>query len=233
MATSTVIKTISLVRLKPGVDRQRLRDEFLSTIAPAILEDSNTPLGMVANFEEGPPPGVTLYGDRSKTGEPTDMLLEMTFSSPESVNAVLTELAQRLGSLSLPTASYDITDHVVFDRQLIAGGKPSTGFKLMRGLYFFADLPDSAASRSWLNHEKLAASVHIGCCRYVRHWVNRPLTPGAPKVRGFSDLQFATIDDLANRYFDCERGRREIMQDISHFIERGMDRIYAREYVLR
>lgn len=97
---------------------------------------------------------------------------------------------------------------------------------------FHPDLPDSAARRSWDHHVALALRVHQGAARYVRSWIDAPLTTGAPRFQGMTELYFATRDDMRDRWFGSDSQRAEIVQDIGHFLLSGV-RLYTSEHVLK
>jgi hypothetical protein len=219
---------VTLLRAAPGVSPAALRDRLLSqetashllTLAPEFLAIS---------LQTGAPEGVVLYGDASATERPHHALVEARVNNPadfiEALDALLRGTAEQ-------GQSYTVETRTVFNHGEIRFGRPSSGFRLMRGLMFHEDLPISAIRRSWEAHESLAQKVHIGCCLYARHLVLDRLTPDGPPLGGFAELRFATKADLVERYFADERGRQEILQDITHFIRGGTDRIYAEEHIL-
>ena len=95
------------------------------------------------------------------------------------------------------------------------------------------DLAPAAARRQWAHHARLAIRVHIGMTRYVQHWVDEALTPGAPTIHGLSELYFPSLAEMRDRYFDSERGKAEILHDIGHFIASGSKRFYGQEYIIK
>jgi hypothetical protein len=103
---------------------------------------------------------------------------------------------------------------------------------MIHPLHFHADMPDSAVRRSWANHAKLAVKVHVGAERYRQHWIEERLTADGPHYRGASELHFASRQELIEGYFDSQRGREEIVQDIAHFIAGRPPRIFTREHVV-
>lgn len=98
-------------------------------------------------------------------------------------------------------------------------------------IQFHDDLPDSAARRSWAQHAKLAAGIHVGAGRYVRNWVEAR-SANAPPVRGIVEIDFATVPDLTERYFAPPDGMARIIQDTGHFVGRAT-RLYMVEEQLR
>ena len=137
-----------------------------------------------------------------------------------------------LGSAPDMVHSYAVEARLVFDRGAPRQVGTSAGFKLFGRLMFHADMPDSAARRSWALHAGLAERVHVGASRYVQNWVVEMLTPGCPETRGMPEMSFPSEADLIDRFFDSDRGRDEILQDTAHFVAWG-PRFYAIEQVVR
>ncbi|MBN8939594.1 MAG: hypothetical protein J0H01_08895 [Rhizobiales bacterium] len=125
---------------------------------------------------------------------------------------------------------YQVEEIVQLDRQVVVLGERSPGIKYIGRLSFHPDLPASAARRSWDIHVPLALRVHVGMDKYVRNWIV-DASRGRP-AGGIAELNFPTFDDMLTRYFDSDRGKEEIMHDISHFIASGT-RFFAGEFVLR
>ena len=111
-------------------------------------------------------------------------------------------------------------------------GTRSPGTKYIVLCTFHPDLPDNAARRSWDHHVPLALRVHQGAARYVRSWIDAPLTADAPRFQGITELCFPTREDMEQRWFVGDRARAEIVQDIGHFLHSGV-RLYTSEYVLK
>ena len=111
-------------------------------------------------------------------------------------------------------------------------GSPSPGTKYIVFCKFHPDLPDSAAGRSWEHHVGLALRIHEGAARYVRVWIDAPLTAQAPSFQGITELCFRTREDMEQRWFCNEHGRSEIIQDIGHFLHSGV-RLYTTEHVIK
>lgn len=128
--------------------------------------------------------------------------------------------------------SYAVEQRIIFDRGAARQMGTSPGLKLFGRLMFHADMPDSAARRSWALHAGLAERVHVGASRYVQNWVVETLTPDSPPTRGMPEMSFPSERDLVERFFDSDRGRDEILQDTAHFVASG-PRFYAVEDVIR
>ena len=175
------------------------------------------------------------YGQsESLQGEALDVVVQL-WPQPQCNTA---DLLQSLQQVLQPKVAqmhiYQITDTEVLNRQTLeAGSIHVPGIKIMRGLFLYDDLPDTAAKRMWAHHAHLASKVHVGLSRYARHWIDQVITQHSPKIRGLSDLHFPDVDSIQNRYFDCERGREEISHDIGHFIQDGTVRFFGEEYILK
>lgn len=175
------------------------------------------------------------YGkSESLQDESIDVVIQLWPYSACNVLELLQSMQQALQPKVAQMHIYQLTDTEVLNRQGLEGFIGQVpGIKIMRGLYLYDDLPDTAAQRMWAHHSNLAAKVHIGLSRYARHWVDNMITEHSPQIRGLSDLHFPDLDSIQNRYFDSERGREEISHDIGHFIQDGTVRFFAQEYILK
>ena len=74
-------------------------------------------------------------------------------------------------------------------------------------------------------HAPLARRHHVGMSRYVQHVV----TDGTDeRVLAVAELHFASADDLADRFYDSDDGRRAIGADVASFAGR-----YAETFIVR
>jgi len=121
--------------------------------------------------------------------------------------------------------AYRVEADTMFARKPI--GDDAEAITLLGRLMFHADLPDSAARRSWRLHAPLAERVHVGASHYVQNWVTETLSSDAPPTRGLPEMRFPNEQALVERFFDSDRGRDEILQDTSHFVASG-PRLYLR-----
>lgn len=215
----------------PG-GRAELADWCLGTLAPALAANAAVQRLIVNLACENPLPD--LYPGESLQGEDFDAVVQAWLPSladwREAIAPFEAGLAKRVG-VRFDYRLSDTTAKADHDGQL--AGTPSPGYKLMRGLYFCADLPPAAARRQWAHHAELAVQVHVGVARYAQHWVDEVLTPGAPAIGGLSDLHFPSLEAMRERYFDSPRGKREILHDIGHFIAGGSKRFYGREFRIK
>jgi hypothetical protein len=205
-----------------------LQDWMLHEFAPAQHASHQ----IIVNLAVDEPEGLNLYGSSENlAGERCDLVLEAVVDD-EHTWPVFLQALQRQAPMELSMLhAYAVSVTTVIHREGFVPSRPTPGYKLLRGLYLFDDLPDVAAQRMWAHHSELAKRVHLGLARYARHWVTARLTPESPQVRGFSDLHFPDEESLRLRYFDSDRGRQEILHDIGHFIAGGLPRVFTREYV--
>jgi hypothetical protein len=188
---------------------------------------------LVVNLVD-PPPAEIPYRPENETGTADglpgyDVILELK-GSVDVVSTVLEAMAA-LDSAGL-RHEFVAEEWIEKDEQPIVLGERSPGIKYMGRLMFHADLPDSAARRSWNIHVPLALRVHAGASKYVRNWVLERSGAGVPDTRGISELHFRSLDDLIRRFFDSEQGKAEVLHDLSHFVASG-SRLYCSEYVLK
>jgi len=161
---------------------------------------------------------------------PCLMLLELAAAEPLAGEQLLPMLQAAFPGMAVHL--YRGEEMVEKDAQPFVLRARSPGIKYMGRLMFHADLPDSAAMRSWNLHVPLALKVHVGASKYVRNWVTGSWGEAAPPTRAITELHFRTMEDLVERFFDSDRGRGEILQDTAHFIESG-SRYYVAEHVLK
>ncbi|MDM0085386.1 hypothetical protein QTI17_32830 [Variovorax sp. J31P179] len=221
------MRTMTLLQASAG-KAELFKEWLVSEFAPSRAGSGE----LIVNVATTAPAGLALYGSaESNSGDQYDAVIETTCENGDALRTFIDEL-RRDAPVSVPLGhGYAVETHTVLHRAGFEAGRPTPGYKLLRGLYLFEDLPDAAAKRMWAHHSGLATRVHVGMARYARHWVDARLTPEAPAIRGFSDLHFPDEDAMRHRYFDSERGRQEIVHDIGHFIAGGLERVFAREYV--
>jgi hypothetical protein len=179
----------------------------------------------------GPPPaGLPPRPDDAADPRPAyDAAIRAEFADAGDTRAAFDAVckAQWLGQ-KLTTAAFLVTPIPVLER-LGADAKPAIKYLALN--IFHDDLPDSAAKRSWAQHAKLAGIVHTGAGRYVRNWVEARM-PSDPPIRGIVEIDFAEVSDLTERYFGIPGGMDRVIQDIGHFLQRGI-RLYMQEEKLR
>lgn len=221
------MRTMTLLQANPGT-AEKFKEWLLGEFAPAQSGFRD----LIVNIAVDMPSGLELYGSaEADAGAHYDAVLEASCDSPCDFNNLLSAMRSAAPvALSLAHA-YSVETHTVLHRAGFEPGLPTPGFKLVRGLYLYDDLPDAAAKRMWAHHSNLATKVHIGLSRYARHWVNGRITADTPPIRGLSDLHFPDEESMRTRYFDSVRGREEIIHDLGHFIASGTNRVFTKEYV--
>lgn len=221
------MRTLSLLQAEQGKS-ESFQEWLLSHFA--IQRSDSRPA--IVNLATAPPDGLSLYGSaESNNGALYDAVLEIECEDAQAYRTFLQDLQERSPARIALAHGYAVECTTVLHRPGFEPARPTAGYKLIRGLYLYDDLPDPAAKRMWAHHSGLATKVHVGLSRYARHWVGARLTPDAPAVRGFSDLHFSDEFAMRERYFDSDRGREEIIHDLGHFIVGGLERVFSREYV--
>jgi hypothetical protein len=205
----------------------------LGTLGPALLSGGSMIERLIVNLAV-PFPAADPYGSgESLEGEAFDVVLQIWAPRFDAIVRSMLPVAAEFAARTRVQHVYRLIETEVLRAANLPRQGESPGFKLLRGLFLFDDLPDSAAQRLWAHHSGLAVKVHVGLARYARHWVDSLLTPGSPTIRGLSDLHFPDEESVRNRYFDSPRGRDEIAHDIGHFISHGAQRFCGREFILR
>jgi uncharacterized protein (TIGR02118 family) len=68
-------------------------------------------------------------------------------------------------------------------------------------------------------HAPLARVHHPAIWRYVQNTVVRPLTRDAPDIDAVAELHFRSLEDLRDRFYDSDEGRRIIGEDVRRFLD--------------
>lgn len=178
------------------------------------------------------PGGGELYQNEIKVGDGYDVVTEMSCPDEAAYRRVMALIAPDLSARVEADYAYEVTPTVEHDQPELLLGNPAPGYKLFRGFFFHADLPEIARRRSWDNHVRLAKRIH-GFARYVRFWIEKPMSANAPAIGGATNLQFSSAEDVQNRYFTTPEGRDLIAHDIRHFIDRGLARVFTQEHILK
>ena len=223
----------SFVRARAGRDPAAFQQWYLEFYGPRLQDAFPHLRRHLVNVCVAGPAELRNPKDSDDPMDRYDIVAETWFDSVSDFAAsVAGELARELDAAADVQNRYLVSDTVVIDRRQPASPRDE-GYKMMREILFYEDLPDAAAKRQWAHHGTLAPTVHVGVTHYVQHWVEQVLSEGTPPVRGISELFVPTRDDLVNRYYDSPRGRAEITHDTGHFIQRQLPRVYAREHVLK
>lgn len=225
-------KIIAFLRAAPETARETFQNDILA-LANAGLDRMINAAALNVNLVRMPPPNLPYRPPSDPgVGKPPeyDVIVEAWSASDASRTAG--QLRDAMAGKTSAMHDYRVTHKQIYDRKPFRRGRPSEGIKLMGRLMFHADLPDSAAMRSWGLHAPLAARVHIGSAIYVQNWVEAPLSADCPPARGIPVMHFPTDADFFDRFVDSPRGMEEILQDTSHFVASG-PRFYTTEHVIR
>ena len=95
---------------------------------------------------------------------------------------------------------------------------PTAGIKWIVPWIGRSDVPPAERRRHWDEHVELANRVHVGVSRYVRNWVDSPLSAGAPPYQGIAMQHFPSEADARERLFDSPASVRLITGDVAKFI---------------
>lgn len=160
------------------------RQWFLESLAPRLLEMAPMPVQrLIVNLADCPPAGFAIYGGAEvAVGPQYEVILQVWCESGADFERLLAVGEAELQEWVEVLHCYRITETEVLHKPDLLVGKPTPGYKLLRGLFFHEDMPDSAVQRSWERHQHLAVKVHVGLARYVRHWVDEVLTADAPAI---------------------------------------------------
>ena len=218
-------KVLALVRRSAGQDRASFWSAYTAAAgatatAPGVQQCIVNLVDVPAE-EAGLRPG----------GEPAfDAVVELWADSP----ALAVSLLRQPSELVSESHAYLVEEKVEreFERTWPVGER-SPGVKS-----FFLALRNPAMThdefaRYWgEQHAPLALKIHIGMWRYTRNVVAEALTPGAPDWDGMAILHFRTSEDLRERFYDSDEGRRAIAADVAKFSGGGRA-LHSSEWVLR
>jgi hypothetical protein len=104
------------------------------------------------------------------------------------------------------------------------------GIRLLSTLYGRPDLDDRQIKLGWDRHVPPAMSAHRAMSRYIRNWIEEPLTSGAPHIHGLAALNFLTDEDLRERFYASAASKAAMAEDTPRFVQKSVN-VYAREHV--
>ncbi len=225
-------KTICFMR---GATTDRLENQkrLLDSTEAFLRKESESIAGLHFNLVIPPPPNLPYRPPSDPTAgkEPEyDAIIE-TWSDAAS-RVIADRLKQHCEKVLETFHAYAVSPTRIYDRKPFHRGTPSAGIKLIGRLMFHADMPDTAARRSWGLHAPLAARVHVGSAIYIQNWVLSALGDDCPPTRGMPIMHFPSDKDFFEGFVDSPRGMEEIIQDTSHFVAGG-PRFYTTEHILR
>jgi hypothetical protein len=204
---------------------------WLNEIGPSIAQSQEC-THLKVNIAVVPPGDSVLYQNEAREGGHYDVTFDLACPSQAAHDRLMVVFAAEIARRSEANFGYEVTRSVELDDPEKLKGNPAPGYKIMRGFYVYEDMPYSAYRRSWDIHAQLAKKAH-GFTRYARYFVGKAVTEGAPPIRGATGLHFASAEEVLQRYFLIPNGSERIAHDISHFIERGLARVYTKEYTLK
>jgi len=213
---------------RDGVDLARW---FLEEAGPEIVANSDC-TGLRVNVAVPAPGDGPLYKIEPREGGAFDVTLDLACPDEDAFARLMEVWMPQIDARTAANFGYRVTRLVEHDNPGALTGNPAPGYKIMRGFYFHEDLSPVSARRSWDHHVGAALRLH-GFDRYVRYWIEAPVTPGAPPIGGATNLQFGTDADVLDRYFTQPGGMEQITQDVGHFIARGLARVFTREHILK
>lgn len=219
-----------LIFLTSAGEREELQQWLLNDLGPRLRSSAHCS-GLRINLAVEPVGGSAVYENEKRQGDDFDATIDLACETEGDFEVLIREIDEELSSAA-EVHIYPVTRSVEHDSDEIQGTSPSVGYKIMRGFFFHEDLPQTARKRSWDSHVAAAKRIH-GFSRYVRYWIGEPVTPNSPKIGGATNLHFADEATWKEKYFKIPDGQVHIAQDISHFIERGLARVFTREYILK
>lgn len=233
----TVSKLMAFARAATTSDRSELQSFVLARFAPRWMASDASVLQLFADIVGPVPEGMPWRRPDEASPvpdeQPYDVVIEAWFETRAEALAAADRLPQALGQELAALDCFVVDEFIEKERPVPAGIGQTPGLKYIGLCSFHDDLPDSAARRSWKQHVGLALVVHAGMAKYVRNWVEEApaVSPALQDVRGIVELHFDSLSDLQQRWFDSDRGRQEIIQDVGHFLK-GATRMFAVQHVL-
>ncbi len=225
-------KIVAFMRAAPASARETFQNDIL-TMANAGLDEIIGAVALHVNLVLLPPPNLPYRPPSDPgVGKPPEYDVIVEAWSTAEASAVAQRLHKAMIGKTSVIHAYAVTHKQIYNRKAFSRGRPSAGIKLMGRLMFHADLPDTAAMRSWGLHAPLAARVHVGSAIYVQNWVLGALSADCPPARGIPIMHFPTDVDFFDGFVDSPRGMQEILQDTSHFVASG-PRFYTTEHIIR
>lgn len=218
------------LRAKDGQE-EALADWLLNDAGPKIAGSPDC-AGLSVNVAAPPPGAEPLYQNEARVGDEFDATLDLSCPDSAAFDRLMGLWMSELEARTDANFGYEVEHLVEKNDAAKLTGTPTAGYKIMRGFHFFDDMSPEASRRCWDNHVKLALRIH-GFDKYVRYWVNKPVTANAPAIGGATNLQFSSGQAVLDRYFTVPDGMDQIAQDIGHFIKAGLARVFTREHILK
>lgn len=147
---------------------------------------------------------------------------------------VLAALNARAWTAVADSVAYAVDEHIEkADFTPPAAGR-TAAVKLVAGWTRRVDVSPAEARRHWDEHVPLANRIHVGCERYVRHWVRGVAQAHArdvPCYQGIAFQYYRTAEDLRERSFDRPESVAIIHDDVADFLT-NTDVLIVEETVL-
>jgi uncharacterized protein (TIGR02118 family) len=215
-------KRLALLKRAPGVTREAFFDAVNEQTRLSARDEAVA--GLVVNLVDVPPEEAGLRPG----GEPAfDAVIE-TWCQP---NADPSSSGMAVGGQCQIYRVAEFT-HKQYQRDW-PDGQRSPGVKSFYLAGRHPSMTHEEMARYWgEQHAPLALRIHIGMWRYTRNVVSAALTPGAPDWDGMAILHFRTAEDLRERFYDSEAGRRAIAEDVAKFSGAGKA-LHTSEWILK
>jgi uncharacterized protein (TIGR02118 family) len=116
-----------------------------------------------------------------------------------------------------------------------AVGSASPGIAAVYGTRRHPSLDRAGYDQHWRDvHGPLAVRHHVGMWDYWQCVLDDDLLPGSVDYDGVAIVQFPSMTDLEERFFDGPEGRAVIQADAASFTDLGtLDRVLMIEHILK
>jgi hypothetical protein len=108
----------------------------------------------------------------------------------------------------------------------------SPGLKFMPLVLWRTGIAGAQARDRWRQHVATVRWAHPSTERYLQNWVERPLTPQAPRLDAFASLHCPDLASFEDRFYAGRAGYEAAMSDVQDYIAAIPSRHYAAEYVV-
>jgi uncharacterized protein (TIGR02118 family) len=215
-------KQLSLLKRADGLSRQAFAGQFLAWGRKLVSDPPQGLTGLVLNPVDIPAEEAGLRPG----GEPAfDAVLEAWVDS----DAPLEPPSTLVGACH--TYLVDEKVEKPYERTW-PDGERSPGVKSFFLALRHPSMTHDEMARYWgEQHAPLALRIHVGMWRYTRNVVTRELTANAPDWDGMAVLHFQTAQDLRERFYDSDAGRKAIAADVAKFSGGGRS-LHTSEWIL-
>jgi len=116
----------------------------------------------------------------------------------------------------------DVRRPLTWDRDW-PDGEFAPGIKMVSFMARADGMTHEQFARHWTErHTPLALRHHVGLWNYTQNVVRRSYTPGGGAIDGIAELHFRTRGEFVDRFFDSDRGRAVILEDVKRFMARPL-----------